>query len=103
MAIIKVFPEELAGASTKLWNQINLFNSWQARLYADVDAMKTSWKGEANQNFTKQIYAFRNEFKALEDILSQYAEFLKAAAVNYEDTEHRLAEIAKHLSAISEL
>ncbi|WP_010250269.1 WXG100 family type VII secretion target [Acetivibrio cellulolyticus] len=96
---ISVTPEELQGSAKKIQGEIGSYVKLYQKLYQEVDGMKSSWSGEANQAYAKQIDGFRVEFDNLKKVLDNYVEFLEKSAKVYKDTEANIKDGAGKLTS----
>ncbi|WP_010250256.1 WXG100 family type VII secretion target [Acetivibrio cellulolyticus] len=95
---ISVTPEELEGSAKKIEGKIGSYVNLYQKLYNEVDGMKSSWSGEANQAYARQIDSFRVEFENLKKVLDNYVEFLEKSAKVYKKTEASIKDGAGKLT-----
>lgn len=77
-------------ADTYKSNYISLFNT--------VQEMQNAWSGTDNTAFTNQIEGFRDDFQRMEQLMRDYAAYLRKAAAAYRETQANVASAAKTLS-----
>lgn len=88
MESVQVTTENL----TKKSNEINgmateYYNLYEA-LFNDVSQLtSTDWKGDEANAFKEQIEGFRQDFTNMKQKMEEYANFLRTAATNYEETQ----------------
>ena len=70
-----------------------LFNS----LYSEVDRLETNWGGKDNKAFSGKIRSFEEDLRQISLITRQYAEFLRASAKAYRETQDELTNCAGKL------
>lgn len=93
-----VTPEELKNSAQRI-NSIG--NAWQKEvqsIYAAVGELNVSYKGEASEQFNKQLEGYRNDFDAAIKALNDYMLFLYTYAENIQNTEDELKQQASQLS-----
>lgn len=95
---ISVTPGELKTSAGRVDSSIKNYVSLYKKLYQEINGMKSSWSGEANQSYIKQIEGFEQEFENLKKVLENYVEFLQKSAKVYEDTETNIKDAAKKLT-----
>ena len=96
---ISVTPGEIRNSAKKVQGEIGNYVNQYKKLYQEVDGMKSSWSGEANQAYAKQIESFRVEFENLKKVLDNYVEFLEKSAQVYEKTEANIKDGAGKLTS----
>ena len=62
-----------------------------------VQTMGNNWQGKDNQAFVQQINGFAKDFASMRNLMKEYAEFLKASARAYRNTQNERAQQARHL------
>lgn len=67
-------------------------------IYAAVNELNVSYKGEASETFTKQLEGYKNDFEAAKKALSEYVDFLTNYASDIQKTEEELKQQASQLS-----
>ena len=67
-------------------------------LFTIVKDMKEAWDGKDNVAYTNQIEGFRNDFQKMEQLMRDYAEYLRKCAKTYRDTQENIARSAGSLS-----
>lgn len=92
-----ITPEELKISSNRI---LSLGNEWVKEvnaIYAAVDGLKISYKGEASETFTKQLEGYENDFKAALKALEEYVVFLSEYAYDMYKLEGELIGLAANL------
>lgn len=74
------------------------YRSEYSTLFELVASMKSAWDGEDNVAFVNQIEGFRDDFQRMEQLMRDYAAYLRKAAQTYRDTQDTVAAQAKNLS-----
>lgn len=95
---IKVTPQELTNASTKISTLAGEYKQEYEDLFKDVADMKSSWDGQDNVAYTNQIEGFREDFKKMYDLMIQYSDYLKSTAKAYSDAQERIKTDATKLT-----
>lgn len=96
---INVTPVEIRKSAKIVDGEIKNYVKLYNQLYAEVGAIATTWKGEANQAYASQIEGFKVEFENLKKVLDNYVEFLNESARVYEQTENNIKDAAKKLTS----
>lgn len=93
-----VTPEELKNSASK----INVIaNEWKKEvdsIYAAVDELNVSYKGEASAKFNEHLQGYVNDFQAAITALNNYIEFLNTYSSEIHRTEKDLEQQAAQLS-----
>jgi len=95
---INVTPAELRRIANSVNDKVSRYESVYRRLYDEVRSMSSSWTGEANQRYTKQIEGFSGEFENLKKVLRGYEQFLLEAARIYAETASNIGDSASSLT-----
>lgn len=95
--IIEVTPETLESAASSIEGLAQNYQSQYNALYNETNAMAATWNGADNQAFTTQIAGFKDDFEKMYTLMNRYAEFLRASAKAYRDTQDAIAQQAKRL------
>jgi len=96
--VIRVTPKELTDSADRVRSDIGRYKNLYDKLYQEINGMKSSWSGEANQTYIKQIDGFKDEFENLQKVLESYVEFLEKSAKVYADTEKAIKDAAAKLT-----
>lgn len=91
MERIKVTPENLRAQATKVDQEAaNYYNEYRG-LLADVDTLTSSdYKGEDADAFRNKVDNFEPDFNKMKELMNEYANFLRQAADNYQNTQERV-------------
>jgi len=95
---IRVTPEQLDAHSYKVEQQRSEYITLHHKIYDEAEKMKSTWRGEANQRYCRQLEGFKSDFQRLEQLLHQYSDYLKKTADEYRKTENNLVSEAGRLS-----
>ena len=82
-----VTPEEIAKSATIVEEKTTEFKSAYDSIYAAVEDLRMSYKGEASDTFNQRIKAYENDFKEAERVLKNYVSFLRNYAADMNKTE----------------
>ena len=88
---------QLEAASNKVESKANDYRAAYTRLYGRVDSLSTGMAGDDHKAFVEQINGFKDDFQRMEQLMHEYAEYLKKAAITLRETEERLAAEARNL------
>ncbi len=96
---IRVTPDELRIGARKVDNEAAHYHSLYTNLLADVQTMTaTDWTGEDATTFYNQVEGFRNDFDKMKELMCDYANFLRIAADNYQNTQEEVKRQAQSLA-----
>lgn len=96
--VFDVTPEELKNSAQRIGN---IGDSWAKEvdsIYAAVNELNVSYKGEASVQFNKQLEGYRNDFDAAIKALNEYMQFLYTYADDIQKTEDDLKQQAAQLT-----
>lgn len=97
-AVFDVTPEELESSANKVGEKADEFTKKYESIYAAVQDLRVTYKGEASDTFNQRIEGYRNDFTAAEKALNNYVEFLREYAAKIKSTEENLKSKASALS-----
>lgn len=93
-----VTPEELKTSGNRI---ATIGTEWRKEvdsIYAAVNELNVSYKGEANAKFNEQLEGYRNDFDAATNTLNEYIKFLFTYADDILKNEEDLKQQAAQLS-----
>lgn len=94
---INVDPARLEASASHIEQMYMNYEREYRRLFQDVQTMGNNWQGKDNQAFVQQINGFVKDFVSMRNLMKEYAEFLKASARAYRNTQNERAQQARHL------
>lgn len=97
MRRIYVDPIRLENSATKIDQDAQEYQKDFTRLFEEIETMKTAWQGKDNVAFTNQIRNYETDFRQVQILCQQYAEFLRTSARAYRETQEELAAQALRL------
>lgn len=95
-----ITPDELKSSSYRI---ISITNEWVKEvdsIYAALEELDVSYKGEASSKFCTQLLGYQNDFTAALEALCQYVNFLQSYAGEMSKLEDNLKEQARQLPGI---
>ncbi len=95
---IKVNPAQLNTTAAQIDSAAGEYQKLSNKLFSDVGAMRAAWQGIDNQAFTSQIEGFKEDFQMMQQLMVEYANFLKQAAKTYEQTQQEIVAGARRLT-----
>ena len=95
--LIDVDPSRLEDTATKVESADGDYQRLFASLYSEVDHLDTNWGGKDNKAFSGKIRSYEEDFRQISLIMRQYAEFLRASARAYRETQDELTNCANRL------
>jgi WXG100 family type VII secretion target len=97
MRTIQVTPEELDSCAARMDDANQSYVRNFDALFSEVDAMGSAWQGKDNQAFVSQISSFRNDFRQISMLCTEYSDFLRNSSRSYRSTQDELAAQAARL------
>ena len=95
-----VTTERLTSSAQMIEDKTAKYNSEYAKLYTELQSLKSAqWEGIASDTFNARLEGYRNDFEEMAKILTEYAQYLRTAASNYEKTENTVKDAASMLNA----
>lgn len=98
MKTILVEPAVLENSSSSMETLNDQYREAYERLYQSVEMLSSAWQGADNTAFINQINGYKEDFKRISLLLSQYSEFLQSSAHAYRQTQTELAQQAARLT-----
>lgn len=96
---IKVTPEQLRAGARKVDAEAAQYHNYYTKLLSDVQTMTTTdWTGEDATTFYNQVEGFRADFDKMKNLMIDYANFLRIAADNYQNTQEEVKRQAQSLA-----
>lgn len=98
MESIKVTPEELKAKASEVDQKAGEYYNEYRNLLADVGTLtSTDWTGEDAAEFQKKVGNFEPDFSKMKELMNEYADFLRQAATNYQNTQENVKNTIKSL------
>ena len=94
---IIVEPESLETTANQIEDADSEYQRLYNSLYSEVDKLSGNWGGKDNTAFTNKILSYEDDFKQISIIMRQYAEFLRASARAYRETQEEMVSAANRL------
>ncbi|MDR0381655.1 MAG: WXG100 family type VII secretion target [Oscillospiraceae bacterium] len=95
---IMVDTAQLESAAAKIESLAESYHNDYLRLFQTVQDLRHAWSGQDNTMFTHQIEGFGGDFRQLEMLLREYADFLKKSARAYRETQENIRGSVQSLS-----
>lgn len=95
---IRVTPEELDKASTKLAEISRDYAEIYKKLITEATTMGEAWEGEDNMAFVNQINGFCDELKTMADKLQTASDALQRQKSNYQSRQDSNVAEARSLT-----
>lgn len=96
--VIRVTPEELESASTKLSEYSETYLQISNQLMLQAETMSQAWEGEDNIAFVNQIKGFTEELKMMSDKLKTSSDVLLQQKNNYATRQQNNIDQVKQLA-----
>lgn len=97
MRTIQVTSEELDTCAARMDEENQNYVRDIDALFSEVEAMGSAWQGKDNLAFVSQISGFRNDFRQISMLCTNYSDFLRNCAASYRSTQDELAAQASRL------
>lgn len=98
MESIKVTPENLRAQAAKVDQEADNYYREYKGLLTDVSTLTTSdWKGEDATEFQNKVNNFEPDFNKMKELMNEYANFLRQAADNYDNTQDNVLNAVNSL------
>lgn len=95
---IQVTTESLRAKAAEVESKANDYLSDYSNLLNDVATLTSSdWKGADADAFLNQIEGFREDFQKMKTLMDEYAQFMRTASINYDDTQSNVISQIKAL------
>jgi WXG100 family type VII secretion target len=94
---ITVTPEQLTGAAEKIEQSAGDYQRTYTKLYSEVESMRAAWDGTDNVAYTTQVKGFQDDFTLMYKLMTEYAQFLRMSAKQYETTQNEIIQAAQTL------
>ncbi len=94
---IQVTPEQLESAAGRIEGLAADYKTQYDTLYAETNAMASTWNGKDNTAFVDQIAGFKDDFEKMHTLMLNYADFLRKSAKAYRDTQDTVVTEARKL------
>lgn len=94
---IRVTPEFLDLASSRIDAQVEQYQALYARLYEEIDNLSSCWQGKDHQAYTDQIRGFEGDFVKMAQLMREYSLYLKQSANAYRETQNQIYLASKRL------
>lgn len=88
----------LDAVANQIEAEADKYKGYYTGLYGTVSDLQNAWSGEDNMAFSNQIEGFRDDFQRMEQLMRDYAAYLRKAANAYRATQDNIAATAKNLS-----
>lgn len=95
---IRVTPEELLNAASKVESWADSYNSICNQINTSVNELNSTWGGEAHNQYVNQLNGFQDDFQNLYTLLNKYASYLRSASQKYSQAEETIKSSASSLS-----
>lgn len=98
MESIKVTPENLKSQATKVDNEAQAYYDEYRKLLSDIEQLTSSdWTGEDANEFRTKVQGFEADFNKMKELMNEYANFLRQAASNYQNTQENVKQSIRGL------
>ena len=91
---ITVQPEQLIACAGSLEQRNEEYERDCLSLFRTVEEMNAVWQGEDNAAFAEEIGLFQKDYRQIQSLCAQYAQFLRNAAASYESAQAQIVRQA---------
>lgn len=95
---IKVTPAEMTRTAGEIENLIGSYRNTYNNLCKQLKDLSVNWNGKDNRNFANKIEEFQPYFTKMENLLTEYKDFLIRSAQTYTETQDDIAGKAAALA-----
>lgn len=95
---IKVTPSEMTRAAGDIEKLTANYKTTYENLCRQLKDLSVNWTGEDNTNFTTKIEDFKPYFKKMEDLMTEYVQFLRRSAQTYTEAQEDISKKAASLA-----
>lgn len=95
MASIRVSPEMLSNAATKIAQQNENFLRASADLKRAADALAATWDGQDHDAFVREHEQIDRWYKRMSEVVAAYVAGMKQAASEYQEMDNEMASHIK--------
>ena len=95
---ILVTPEVLESTAASIEGLANEYKAQYTELYSQTDALASTWNGKDNEAFKNQIDGFKDDLERMYNLMNRYAEYLRATAKAYRETQEAITTRARALA-----
>lgn len=97
MRQIIVEPEQLESCAARMEEKNQEYERNVNELFATVENLGTSWKGDDNTAFTSKISSYEANLRTLHALADEYQEFLRKSAKYYRENQQSITSMADNL------
>ena len=91
MAIIKIDPEILRQASSKIANQTSELNGYNGKLNNLIEDIHGKWKGDASNKYYNLMLSYRQKAVQMEAVLQAFKKYADTAVNTFESLDAQAA------------
>lgn len=95
---IKVTPSEMTRAAGEIETLTTNYRTTYENLCRQLKDLSVNWIGDDNRNFTSKIEDFQPYFKKMENLMTDYVQFLRRSAQTYTETQTDISKKASSLA-----
>ena len=95
--MIRASYAEMQSAGAEISKASEEYKSNVDALYQVVDNLVNNWKGADNVSFANTVNGYKEDLKALGDVVNSYAQFLNKAAQAISSTQEEVSNAAGRL------
>jgi len=95
--MIRASYAEMQSAATEISKASEEYKTNVDALYQVVDNLVNNWKGSDNVSFANTVNGYKEDLKALGDVVNSYATFLNKAAAAISATQDEVSSAAGRL------
>lgn len=94
---IQATPEQMEKTAATIEALAADYKAQYDALYHATDDMKSTWGGKDNVKYIDQINGFKDDFEKMQNLMKNYADFLRKSAVAYRKTQDDIMAQAGNL------
>lgn len=95
--MIRASYEEMESAATKIGAAGGEYKTNVDALYSEVEKLKDVWDGVDNQKYVATVNSYKEDLRALGDVVEKYASFLNKTSQVIKETQEGISTAAGRL------
>jgi WXG100 family type VII secretion target len=95
---ISVDTQQLDNTAAHVESILATYRANVTKLFELIGALKLSWAGSDNIAYATQIESFQIDYQNMENLLRDYADFLRHSSRAYRETQENIRDSAQALS-----
>jgi uncharacterized protein YukE len=98
MVNFNITPQQISASAQRVGESLQRFVQSENQIYAATDGLRVQFQGQASSTFNERINAYRSDFRAVENTVREFTQFLQQYAAEASRKENDLTQRAGSLS-----